>query len=633
MQRRLLPRSGPRPGLAAWIVGAAGGFLAQLGWAMLAQAGPFTPNATQPPIDHPIEYAYVELDGKPGGCQECHGHYDERDDIEPFDLWSGTMMANAGRDPVFWAALDVANNDLPGVGEYCLRCHAPKAWLEGRASAGPGPTLGDADGCELEGNLDEGADNDFDGVTCHLCHRMMVNESAPPGEEVFTENAQFWIDDTTCPDHGFGPENGPCRRGPYDYPEAGGDAPPPHEWAYSPYHGESRFCGTCHNVTSPVLTLIDESGTDTGIPYPVERTYGEWTQSDYSLEVGPSFQTCQDCHMPEVGAENAYACILPFNDRTGDMPGHDFVGGNTWIPGLLRDQYGSTIDNDDAFDNTIARAEQMLQSAAQVDLAAPPVVGPEATLGFSVRVTNLSGHKLPTGYNEGRRMWLHVEVEEADGGLLWESGAYDPGTGILTRDDDIKVYESRRGIWNSLGANTCDFVDSRGVEEFHFVLDNCIALDNRIPPLGFTGGADPETRPVGYTYPETSPGSGILVHYDDTAYSVAIPAGALAPLTVRATLRYQTSSKEYIDFLRDEAVNEAFPDDCIDRSGGWSWPTPVTERSRGELLHFLWDNGTKSAPVDMMVAEAEVDVDADVFTDGFESGDTSAWSGTVGVGD
>jgi hypothetical protein len=35
----------------------------------------------------------------------------------------------------------------------------------------------------------------------------------------------------------------------------------------------------------------------------------------------------------------------------------------------------------------------------------------------------------------------------------------------------------------------------------------------------------------------------------------------------------------------------------------------------------------------MMIAEAEVDVDADVFTDGFESGDTSAWSGTVGVGD
>jgi hypothetical protein len=332
--------------------------------------------------------------------------------------------------------------------------------------------------------------------------------------------------------------------------------------------------------------------------------------------------------MPQVAADDAYACILPFNERTGDMAGHDFVGGNTWIPGLLRDEYGDTIDNDDAFDNTIGRAEAMLASAAEVALTAPPAVGPEGTLQFTVRVTNLSGHKLPTGYNEGRRMWLHVEVEEGDGDTVWESGAYDPATGILTRDDAIKVYESRRGIWNALGTNTCDFVNASAEEEFHFVLDNCIALDNRIPPLGFTGGADPETAPVGYAYPEASP--GILVHYDDTQYSVPVPAAALTPLTVRATLRYQTSSKEYIDFLRDEAVDEGFADDCIPRSEEWSWPTPVTERSRGELLHFLWDNGTKSAPVDMVEDEADVDIDPDIFSDGFESGNTSAWSATVG---
>jgi hypothetical protein len=604
-----------------WVFGVAAGLGAQLGWVAIADAGPpFTPNATQPGISFPIEYAYVA----PGVCRNCHGDWDSANDTEQFDRWAGTMMANAGRDPIFWAAVDVANNDLPGIGEFCLRCHAPKGWLEGRASAGPGPTLGDADGCNLNGNIDESGANDFEGVTCHFCHRMMVNEDPPPGESGnYLENAQYWIDDELCAN---GDQRAPCRRGPYDYVPP--DQEPPHEWEYSEYHTQSQFCATCHNVTNPVKTLIDENGVDTGIPYPIERTYDEWLESDYSDPVGPSGETCQQCHMPDPGLQDQFACAQQSNDRTGDLPGHDFVGGNTWMPAVIQDQYGATINNGDSFDDAIAGAQMMLQSAAQVELTAPPEVGPGGTLNLDVRVTNLGGHKLPTGYNEGRRMWLHVVVEEPDSDVLWESGAYDPVTGELTRDAQVKVYESRRGIWNRLGNDTCDFVNGDGEEEFHFVLDDCIALDNRIPPLGFTGGADLEIRPVGYTYPETSPGSGVLVNYDDTSYSVPIPVDAQTPLTVRATLRYQTSSKEYVDYLRDEAVTNDFPDDCITRSGGYTWPTPPGERSRGELLHALWEN-SKSPPFDMVVESTSVDVDADIFTDGFESGDTSAWSATV----
>ena len=138
---------------------------------------------------------------------------------------------------------------------------------------------------------------------------------------------------------------------------------------------------------------------------------------------------------------------------------------------------------------------------------------------------------------------------------------------------------------------------------------------------------------MGYSYPETSPGSGILVNYDDTPYVVQVPIDALPPLTVRATLRYQTSSKEYIEFLRDEAVapGNDFPDDCISRSIEWSWPGDLDpgERSRGEFLFWLWDTGNKSAPFDMTAQTAVVQIDADIFSDGFESGDTSLWDATV----
>ena len=41
------------------------------------------------------------------------------------------MMSQAGRDPLMWAALYIANIDAPQSGEYCLRCHTLKR-LAGR---------------------------------------------------------------------------------------------------------------------------------------------------------------------------------------------------------------------------------------------------------------------------------------------------------------------------------------------------------------------------------------------------------------------------------------------------------------------------------------------------------------------
>jgi hypothetical protein len=232
-----------------------------------------------------------------------------------------------------------------------------------------------------------------------------------------------------------------------------------------------------------------------------------------------------------------------------------------------------------------------------------------------VRVTNLSGHKLPTGYAEGRRMWIRVEAKDGSGTLFWSSGDYDSATGVLTHDAQIKVYRAEQGIWNLNGDGQCDAEDGVGRKLFHFARNDCIAHDNRIPPLGFTGGADPETRPVGYSYPETSPGSGVLVNYDVTPYTIPVPGDAVTPITVTASLWYQTSSKEYIEFLRDEAVTHGFPDDCIDRTTG-----PLGQ-SRGEYLHALWAASGRSAPVQMGLASDSAAV-TESSTPGEASGST-----------
>ncbi|MCP3959283.1 MAG: hypothetical protein GY719_15640 [bacterium] len=549
--------------------------------AAAAWGGGATPFGTQPGLNYELI--------APFDCRFCHGDYDLEADIEPWNTWAGSMMANSTRDPLFWAALDVANNDVPGVGDFCLRCHSPTGWLGGRSE----PPGGSVDGCGLLGNLDE-AGNDFDGISCHFCHRMEVNDNPPPGEQpVYYENGSFWIDDGDC----TAMSTGPCRYGPYDY--GVGDVPPPHEWAFSQYLVDSDICGNCHNVTSPLLNLIDENGMDTGIPFPIERTFMEWQQSDYAGAAradghgASSVQGCQSCHMPQASEDPAFACAFQDNDRTGDMATHQLVGGNVWIPTVLRGEYPALM-RDEEYSATIAWATDMLQNrTATVEIVDSSEPTPGEDLDVTVRVTNLTGHKLPTGYPEGRRMWLHATARDAEGDLLWESGGYDFDTGDLTQDAQVKIYEIKPGIWDLNGTGECDTSDGAANPLFHFVLNNCIASDNRIPPLGFTGGSDPETAPVAYTYPETSPGSGILVSYDDTDYQIPVPADAVLPITIEARLYFQTVSKEYVEFLRDEAVTGGFPDDCIPRTTG------LPGMSRGELLHDMWQRYDRSAPVDV----------------------------------
>ena len=112
--------------------------------ASMSSAGPLTDQGTQPSsLQHPLLTA--------SDCSGCHGDYEPSSHHEPWPTWAGSMMANSGRDPLFWAALDVANNDLPGAGDFCLRCHAPQGWLEGRSE----PPGGSVDGCSLEGKIDE----------------------------------------------------------------------------------------------------------------------------------------------------------------------------------------------------------------------------------------------------------------------------------------------------------------------------------------------------------------------------------------------------------------------------------------------------------------------------------------------
>ena len=477
------------------------------------------------PGSQPFEAGTLNV---PQGCAGCHGDYDP--DVEPYRNWQGSMMAQASIDPLFKANMAIANQDAPDSGDLCLRCHFVRGWLQGRSV----PT----DGSRMQ-KLDEG------GVACDFCHRL-VDPIHDPCESPAEDAAVLAA--LSFPAFEFG--NGMAtvdtissRRGPFP------DANSGHNVIFSPFHREAALCGTCHDVSNPAF---ENDGSGNFIPNdfdapaadfsphtlaPVERTYSEWLNSRYNTPGGvyaPQFggnkdyvSTCQDCHMRDV---TGHGCNYGTPPLRTDLPLHDMTGGSTWLPGLLSTTNPNDV-NDAAMQAGIARARYMLQNAATLTAV-------QQNSKLKVTVTNNTGHKLPTGYPEGRRVWLNVKFFNDSNSLISESGAYDFGTGVLSHDEEAKIYHIEPGIDETVAG-------ALGLESgpsLHFVLNNKIYLDNRIPPRGFTneafaafGGA-----PVDYNYPDGH-------YWDDTYYNV--PDGATRS---EVTLYYQSTSKEFIEFLRDE---------------------------------------------------------------------------------
>lgn len=422
-----------------------------------------------------------------GSCTMCHSGWDDA----PHDAFRGTMMAMAMHDPMFQAALTIAEQDIPDIGEFCLRCHTPPGWLEGRCLPGDGSAL---------------VASDYEGITCDTCHRMTQADGGP-----LIGNARYTIVDTL--ERRSGTVSGYAT----------------HSSAVDPYVASSELCGTCHEVLNPLFQ-----------DFPVERTYSEWKASAYNGPPGGAdTKQCQDCHMEAVTGSASNTPGLP--SRT--VHSHRMVGANSLVPKVLareRPDLGIT----EALLATADAAAEHLRTAATVEIPPPPEPAPGEVFSFDVVVTNECGHKLPTGYPEGRRLWLEVVVTDATGAELLRSGAIDPATMVLDASDpQLRKYEARLG--------------SDGEYNYHMVKQNEILFDSRIPPRGFR--PTPDLLPVGQDYPVLPDGS--LAHWDTATYTLTVPATAVAPLTVSATLWHQTTTPEFAAFLRDENVTNETGDE------------------------------------------------------------------------
>jgi hypothetical protein len=165
--------------------------------------------------------------------------------------------------------------------------------------------------------------------------------------------------------------------------------------------------------------------------------------------------------------------------------------------------------------------------------------------------------------------------------VVFESGRYVFGGATLTGygadvgdpdyDPHLHVWEAEQGI----SAPVAALVGLPQGRSSHLTLNNVRLKDNRIPPRGFTnaGYAAIDAEPVGAAFADGQ-------HWDDVVYPVG-PAATRAEVT----LYYQTASREYVEFLRDQNTTTA----------------------AGDILFDLWDQHNKSEPVEMARLTVETD--------------------------
>jgi hypothetical protein len=266
-----------------------------------------------------------------------------------------------------------------------------------------------------------------------------------------------------------------------------------------------------------------------------------------------------------------------------DIALHDLVGANSWAPKAILHQdanhtlrLGGALTSDEiqGLQAGELRAEHNLSTAASLEV-----------VGDRLRVINLTGHKLITGFPEGRRMWLHTTWRDADGLVLREDGAY----GALTvahrgqplqveslldlHDEYARIYQVVYGMtqawaaqlialgWPPLMPLGFDREDGSvehtlaelasaapGTEwhTLHFVLNNVTVEDTRIPPYGlaFDEALARSILPIPATqFGAPGPG-GVFEHFDEL--TLEPPLGAVS---AELELCYQQTSWEYIQFL------------------------------------------------------------------------------------
>lgn len=385
-----------------------------------------------PPVDTSL------LFGTSIHCIGCHSYDPDGlalvdyfgNDVNMYDDWRSTMMANAARDP-FWKAkvsqeILINPEHAEQLQTTCTACHAPM----GRYTA----TLRGQEHYLMSDLAQDTVGQD--GVSCSACH-MISPENL--GEQ-FSGMITF---DTTR-----------VLFGPYPDPFF----PPMMQYVgfepvYSEHVRDAGMCASCHTL---ITHSVDLAGEPTGTTFVEQATYHEWLNSRYGED--QENVTCQDCHMPALEEPVIIAADYLGLQPRSPYHQHEFTGGNVFMLRMLRDFADSldVIAETEQFDETISKTLSLLQEKT-LSGELMYVASVLDTALFSLVLHNLAGHKFPSGY-PSRRAVVEFWVVSEQGDTLFHSGAldevyavigedepYEPHYTEISSSDEVQIYEMVMG--------------------------------------------------------------------------------------------------------------------------------------------------------------------------------------------
>jgi len=481
-----------------------------------------------------------------GTCAECHNGLTDNQgiDISIVKAWSTSMMANAARDP-YWKAKVAAelrrNPHLSDtISDKCSRCHAPMANDSARKDGASIALLGSG------GFLDPVNvyfDHAMDGVSCTLCHQIEDDGKLGTLEGI---SGHYSVGTTTSASAADRPAYG-------QYTDVL-TSPMRMKVQFTPQYGahtvKSEMCATCHDLKTP---FVDGQGNPASssaeTEFPEQMAFTEWSNSDYRIG-GSREQSCQGCHMPKVAGAVKIAskpARVPAREGFGS---HEMLGANTVVLDMLSSNSDELGVNANGLEAKIARTRDFLRTAAGIELVAASVS--DGVLEVRVRVTNHTGHKLPTAY-PSRRVYIHFLVEDGSGNRVFESGRlnpdgsiagvatdgdstrFEPHYQIITDEEQVQVYETIMG-------------DTDGNVTHTLLRAATYLKDNRLPPSGFDKLVVPDdVRVAGAAAsdPDFNNGSDVVTY--------RVPVSAASGLSIRAELNYQALSYGHLQDLFQES--------------------------------------------------------------------------------
>jgi hypothetical protein len=300
--------------------------------------------------------------------------------------------------------------------------------------------------------------------------------------------------------------------------------------------------------------VVDAGGNILG-EFPEQTPYLEWEHSSFS---GPGqTQHCQSCHTPDGTGSTAISNRPHWLADKYPVGQHTFVGANNFLVGILKDhaaELGVTADSAQLDATAALNTELLATETGQLSVLGETLEG--TVLTVELQVSNLTGHKLPTGVPI-RRAWLHVQVTDAGDQLVFESGEpwadgrivgndadnfagqFEPHYDVINSADQVQIYEAI--THDSANQLTYTFLSAAGYLK-----------DNRLLPAGFDkASADPDIAVYGAAAADQNFTGGS----DTVTYQIDI-SGAQLPVQFSARLLYQTVGRRFMEDLRLDTTAE-----------------------------------------------------------------------------